>query len=522
MKALNDEDREQFVRVLKSVGSIMEELDSLPYLPENALGLAGMEASLQGMQETISAVLESVSRARDAIIAICVQAEINARTAEGMTVPAFDELEKDGIEWQTLAGAWLARMQEQMEAEEADIVKAELQAMKAEGKRVPDFTKLDRGSQEWITLLDAGIKRQAKPEKEEGNALVAPLPNGVAMQQFYRGLTTLINNRTPIERTGEKVRTAANRNRQQTSFTHESTTTGDIITWKLSDMNIFQARSDGPCIKIMVYVLQKMAEQYFPTAVTFTLKSMVETGLYSSEGNARRAIKDFYEKQKTITLYGKVTVGKKTVSEVGAQLFYQFEIDNGVVRLFFNPNLPREFIAGSYTSFPQFAYKLGSGAFVLVQYIFYRARMESSRIAKGGTFRISLDIAREIMGLPDPEDVKNRVYKNLIRKPITGAVNEINEAVAEIDTDKRTILKLSIVAKERPITEWLKGYIEVKMAGPFAESFIKLDEKNQKREKEIIARRRRRAAEKRKKEEEKKRESQAKEAGSTENKEKGE
>ena len=150
-----------------------------------------------------------------------------------------------------------------------------------------------------------------------------------------------------------------------------------------------------------------------------------------------------------------------------------------------NENFNLDFITNYYTVFPRFAYALSNNAFSLVRYIFFVARQNTQHIKDKGTFTISLDAVRENLGLPAPEDVKNRKYKQYIIDPIEEAIEEIETALQTVPEAKEYGFTITPIASDAGnIHKWLEGYLEIGLKGDFAETFIEMATKAEaKREK---------------------------------------
>lgn len=228
-------------------------------------------------------------------------------------------------------------------------------------------------------------------------------------------------------------------------------------------------------VKLLTFSLQKMATQNFPLEVEFDLHELVELGIYENTSNAWRAVKNFYKQQKDMTLSGTIKKGKKTTNEEGGELFSHYKRDHGFVRLFVNPNFNVEFIAPYFTVFPKFAYALNGNAFLLVHYIFYRARQNNQSIKDKGTFTINLEAVREYLGLPPVDEVKNRKYRQYIIDPIEKAIEEIEEALLNVPEANEYSFTITPYGTDTTnIKEWLQGYLEIGLKRDFAKPFVKI------------------------------------------------
>ena len=162
-------------------------------------------------------------------------------------------------------------------------------------------------------------------------------------------------------------------------------------------------------------------------------------------------------------------------------MFYHYRLKNGYVTLSVNENFNMEFIANYFTIFPRFAYALSNNAFSLVRYIFFLARQNTQAIKEKGTFTIKLDLIRENLGLPAPEDVKNSKYIQYIIEPIEKAIEETEEALRNVPEAKEYGFTITPYTWDTGnIKKWLEGYLEIGLNGDFAETFIRIATKAEK------------------------------------------
>ena len=264
-------------------------------------------------------------------------------------------------------------------------------------------------------------------------------------------------------------------------FVRENKQTGSTFVVEIDQADKYLSKTNKTFTKVMMFALQKMTAQNFPLEVGFSLQELVDLGMYSNTSNAGRAVKEFFAQQKLTTLSGTVKKGRKTVKEEGGILFYHYRLENGFVKLSVNENFNMEFIANYFTIFPRFAYALSNNAFSLVRYIFFLARQNAQAIKDKGTFRISLEAVRENLGLPSPEDVNNRKYRQYIIEPIEKAIEEVEEALRNVPEAKEYGFTLTPYGTDTSnINKWLQGYLEIGLNGDFAETFVRLATKAEK------------------------------------------
>lgn len=347
----------------------------------------------------------------------------------------------------------------------------EKQEHNPQGERVEDIVKRILETPEILRELEKEARRM---EKQELPAL-GSVPNGDSINWLYR----IISNK------GGRLVQQSNGNRHEEiirqkkgdslRFTRTNKQNGNTVIVEIAQADKYLSKTNKAFAKVLLFTLQKMNAQNFPLEVGFTLQELVDLGMYSTTSNAGRAIKEFFAQQKQTMLSGSVKKGRKTVKEEGGVLFYHYRLENGYVKLFVNENFNMEFIANYFTVFPRFAYALSNNAFNLVRYIFFLARQNTKPIKEKGTFTISLDNVRENLGLPAPDEVKNRRYKQLIIEPIEAAIEEIEEALKTVPEAKEYGFTITPVGTDTSnINKWLEGYLEIGLNGDFAETFVKL------------------------------------------------
>lgn len=322
-------------------------------------------------------------------------------------------------------------------------------------------------------------------EKEAGIGTLAPLgsvPNGDSLNWLYRVINSSKGGRMVQENPGnrhEKITTL--QKGDSLRFIRENKQTGTTAIVEIEQADTYLSKTNKTFTKVLLFTLQKMTAQHFPLEVGFSLQELVDLGMYSTTSNAGRAVKEFFAQQKLTTISGVVKKGRKTVKEEGGVLFYHYRLKNGYVTLSVNENFNMEFIANYFTVFPRFAYALSNNAFSLVRYIFFLARQNTQAIKDKGTFTIKLDLIRENLGLPSPEDVKNSKYIQYIVEPIEKAIDEVEEALQNVPEAKEYGFTITPYTESpNNINKWLEGYLEIGLNGDFAETFVRIATKAEK------------------------------------------
>lgn len=319
---------------------------------------------------------------------------------------------------------------------------------------------------------------------------LSPIPNGESVAFLLKIINMKAGRNVLEEGTNRhsKISSLGDSSGTTLKYINENKSSGTRIEVTISNADEYLRKSGKTTAKILIYVLQAMAEQYYPSKVRISLKDLVDKGLYSTPTNAKRGVIDFFEQQKLITLKGAVKKNNQTVEEQGGILFYNYHFHKGqgIIDLQMNEYFNIDFIANYVSKFPNFAYALkNNNAFSLVWYIFHIARQRTREIKETGTFRIKLDTIREVLGLPSVDSVKNRKYKQYIIEPIENAIEDIEDELLKTpDAQDRSFTITPIVPDTTNIKEWLNGSIEIGLSGDFAEAFVKIAEKAEKSRKQ--------------------------------------
>lgn len=335
-------------------------------------------------------------------------------------------------------------------------------------------------------LEDPAIKRELEKEAAAGKLQKLPalgsVPNGDSLNWLFHVIAASKGGRMVQEGTRNRhEEITAQQYGNKMRFIRENKQNGSTVIVEIDQADNYLRKTNKTFTKILLFALQKMTAQNNPLEVGFSLQELVDLGMYYDTSTARRAVKEFFSQQKLTTLSGTVKKGRKTVKEEGGILFYHYKINNGFVTLSVNENFNLDFIANYFTVFPRFAYALSNNAFSLVRYIFFLARQNTQAIKAKGTFTISLESIRENLGLPSPEDVKNRKYRQYIMDPIEAAIEETEEALQTVPEAKEYGFTLTPYGTDTSnIHEWLQGYLEIGLRGDFAETFVRLATKAEK------------------------------------------
>lgn len=249
--------------------------------------------------------------------------------------------------------------------------------------------------------------------------------------------------------------------------------------------------------KIFNFVLQKLNEQHYQEKTTFQLHELVEAGIYADLDSAYDGLKTVLDKFMRWYVEGRVISypkGKRMeTANIKAALVSQRKVTYKLCHVSL-PQLIRD-SARYITILPKWAYSLrGGNAYILLDYLYYLARQNTDKISTRGTFTISLNSIRQQLGLPSPEEVKERHgrhYTQLISAPIEKAITEIED----VQRTSQANIDLQITIKYDPnykgIHQFLDGYIEISLKGEPLSYMTKLAEtKKQSKVKSEIKKRR--------------------------------
>ena len=241
---------------------------------------------------------------------------------------------------------------------------------------------------------------------------------------------------------------------------------------------IYNSALDKEFLVTLLFIFQKMAQQNAAPKIGFTLRELVETGLYTDVSNAKRGMKMFFRKTKLLHVRGQYKNGKRIIAEKEGVLFSSIEFRGGYVTLNLNSDYNFDFLASQFTIFPKAFYRMSTNGVLLAFYFLSIARMNAPRIKDKGKFTVSFDACRRSIGLPAVEEVRHRRYKQQIKDPLLSAHEEIEEAVRKMPEAGAEDFTITPHGSEAgPIEEWLQGYFEIGIKGEFAKMFVDLAQK---------------------------------------------
>jgi len=265
----------------------------------------------------------------------------------------------------------------------------------------------------------------------------------------------------------------------------------DTVTVEITDIRKLSDRNpQAP--KILTRILMKAAEQalysgtLYRDYISFPLLDLVGEGQYKNIETARQG---FYNATDIlvgdIKVSGKIERGKKKILQQGKLevLFTGAEVDTGECKVYLNPRLSWAVIAPYFTGLPDWYYMLPNRAAVLLEYIFYLARMNTQEIAEQGFFTISYRAIQDRLNLPNETLPNGKPINNPrrdIKDQIEMAVSQIEDMYAKcsppLSKDVPPDLALELIEDyNAPIKKYLdEGRLKVFLNGEYARRFIDL------------------------------------------------
>lgn len=265
-------------------------------------------------------------------------------------------------------------------------------------------------------------------------------------------------------------------------YTTTTKTRTATTTITVENIDILMKRYDKNLKKIFVFLLQKANKSHFNEA-NFALSELVNLGIYSSEKSARAGITKAMSKLMSIQISGELKKGKKTIKSGLGIMFYNLNINNSYCTVKINQELNIDAIAPFFSLFPVWAFQLSSKAFSIVEYIFYLARTNTSKIKQDGYFNINFGTINDYLQQHSPtETAKHSQY----------IINPILEAITEIeDTQSDTDYKFTPIYNPdyKNAVDFLKdGYLKIEMTAEALEYFTARADDMAKEYKKVAAR----------------------------------
>ena len=335
-----------------------------------------------------------------------------------------------------------------------------------------------------------------------GNIYAPSIANTAFFDLFFRALTSpQYIEKGHISNANERIKVE----RKENDITITRSTKEESQSIKISNFN-FRKRNIKT-IQIFSYLFQKLAATPGANTVYVEYEELTKIGMYQTKDGARRGVDNFYDffhgtdgkgnkHIPGVSVSGVFKIKRKKVSQKELDLIIGRNKTEGGQTIYFNPYIDLRIFTAYSSFFPLWAYRLDNlEAFLLVRYIFYTARMKGnyfSKPEKGDQiegypykyFTLKLDSCRDAIGLPSPEDVTGRHYKEQIREPLEAAIESVEEEISKINNpDESILVTLTPIGTEeaKKIELYLRCDIEIGIIDTFADSFIQAAVKHEKK-----------------------------------------
>ncbi len=246
------------------------------------------------------------------------------------------------------------------------------------------------------------------------------------------------------------------------------------VTVEISDINKMNKAGK----KFLILSLIKANEQALHNGqltreyISFPLQELVDYGLYARLTGARKGFEIGTDALTSIKVKGTVRKSKNSTATIKALEvpFTGAKIENNQCYIYLNTRIDWNFLTQYFTKIPKYYFRLSNRASDLLYYIFYLARQHTREIADRGYFTVSFRAIHSLLKLPSEIDTQR--HEQLIRKPLEGAIAEIETEHKQMYGNKDFLLEL-VYDEKAGIAEYLdNGYLKVSLAGAFAEPFI--------------------------------------------------
>ena len=323
-------------------------------------------------------------------------------------------------------------------------------------------------------------------------------PNSPLMGEILKVIVAPYTaNHEKISRAGEQISMFEDK----TSLTIKKKFGEEEHTLKVANIKNFYNKKNISTILLLCYLFQKAAYSLGHYNIHITYKETMDIGIFETASGARRGFENFYsymhgsDKYAAVSLAGIFKVKKKKVKVIEQDILIGREIVENGVTFCINPNLDMSIFNSYFTFLPKWVYTLKDlNSFLLVRYIFSIARMSGSRMndpepqdqdkqMNYKTFNISFDSIRDALGLPAPQYVTGRKFKEKIKDPIEKAIEEIETKISDIkDPTVSLLVRLTPqkTDKARNIEAYLRCYLEVGIVADFMKNFKKAAKEHEK------------------------------------------
>lgn len=316
------------------------------------------------------------------------------------------------------------------------------------------------------------------------------------------------------------------------SLSIEKSSEDEYVRLVIPDIGAF-TRSNKPLKKIFMYTLMEAARQSLYHGqlvrdyVSYPLSDFLSINAYSTLRGAEKGFHAAVAILTTVQVWGYVLKrSRKKEGEDEYEMTSDLQSDNvsspfrmrnlfigaeltkdGQCRILLNPYINWNFIVQYYDILPLYYFSLTNRASDLLEYIFYLARQNCGKIAKGEPFNIGLRAIQQRLQLPSEKYVNEKGESVFINNPkrdikdaITSAMSEIMAAHKAQKEYDATDLEMSLLGKHGkslghwdeqgnyvldsslPISDFLdNGYLQIKLGGVFAEKLSEIQKTTEKK-----------------------------------------
>lgn len=298
-----------------------------------------------------------------------------------------------------------------------------------------------------------------------------------------------------VKKTSHKTSITVKEDKQKRLIISENETAKTII--ELADVEKVIGTNKA-AKKFLGLALIKINEQcwsyedggLYSDTFTFPLQELIDIGFYTNIRAARQGFKDACQGTLTsLKIHSQVAGRKKgedgisTGDGATAVLFTTAGIKRGQCAISINNKIDWRPLLQYYMPLPVWGFRLSNRGYDLLYTIFYLARQNTDQIKQKGYFTISMRAIQERLALPNEADT--REPNKLIRQPIETAIEDIEEhlkgELTAAGLPQMTITPIGF-SDAANIKEFLdNGKLKIELKEDYAEDFIAIAEKKNKK-----------------------------------------
>lgn len=327
------------------------------------------------------------------------------------------------------------------------------------------------------TLHTIVLSRKNEPAQ---NPAYFNMPSGPAFQHMAEILSygpdrlgELAERSNKLSNGSAKMKASANKDARKIDYASASVE-HTIILENASRLT----ESNKSTKKIFALVLEKVNAHAlskgipYKSAISFDLKELVDRGIYKSLRAARTGFDDAADVLTGLKAKATTKRGKRSVSQMEITVLFPHIVrKDGVCTVDLSPHIHdwNSFIQGFFP-LPDYAYRLNSRSYSLIEYICDLARQNMTSIKEKGSFRIGFRAIQKHLALPDDDCSKP---SRDIKKVIDDCISDIEE------TGKSRDFYLTPFYPSRcDIRTFLdQGYLEISVTDMFRDCFLPLAKK---------------------------------------------